>query len=1682
MAEDKKNFLQGKMNQDIDDRLLPNGEYREAQNIQITTSEGSDVGTIQNINGNDIVNSDIDLSGYPNAKTIGSLFDEKSKKIFYFVTDYTCEDIDNTGLIGEESGPTPASTDNLCAVYMHDVTIGNTSKLLSGSFLNFSTTHKITGINLVENLLFFTDGLNQPRRINIDKAKNNAEYYDKEEKVSVAKFAPFKAPLLLDYAKVTTNIDSNQNVETSIDTTLQNDSNIDSDILEEDFVRFSYRYRFSENEFSPIAPFTQVCFVPKTANYDVKEQHRVLEDGMVSEMVNNINKVTLYIELPSTQVTSEYDINGIEILMKSSDSNVVKAIELKDLSDDKSADGYISYEYRSTLPYKTLPASQTVRTYDNVPLAAKAQEIISNRVVYGNFVQDRKLPANTDGLVGLNFFASYDSKYNTGLDSKLDYLLHKEYPFHSIKQRRNYEVGVVLADKYGRQSPVLTSLDNGGFVNVIAKPSDFFSDSWDSESSRTTTSPGGENFCGDALDITFNNEISNAYAKKRVGGDTLKDGSIATVTNTGGDVGYYVNIEGGEITIDDDFLYLKGRDSDFVRIIKSKSTGSEIYCEGPISLDYETEYKSTQTSVGHGIDVVYEHEGQYNTRFTPLPNNLLAWKTATNVDTGDVANVLQVPSISTGPYVLDKDFSEGTITLATAASTTKANYTFPQYNLVPHGWYSYRVVVKQIEQEYHNIYTPGIFNYTDINHNKKSYFSLTGDNLNKVTRSEAFKDSDKVGLSASDTQLYPKVVAEDATATQALSNSSIIDVTSMGNATEQGLTNADGFGFDFLHQSEKNPLIIEIPYGNATTELGYEVSTGTFTSGYVTSVSGNKLTATGSTSPLSGGTTLVAGEFLKGANRDLVRITNAAASGSDFVWTCNGTIHASYANVAGIPHNKYDWKYGKQSSLNVLETKPFKSALDIYYETSTSGLVHKLNELIASGGETYKTTDDDGNVVSLASSLPAWDTLTIELRDFNNFSEDTLFKEGDTVRKEYFGRIAIENKEGTDYSSLVDISFSSINRNRSKGNDIKEDFGIEKHNGKWKLFSKNNLTKSEMLEDIFTFNTIIKETNLKQKSRDFAFSLELDNVAPVITSANDIKDLDNNDTVAIEVEEFSSYAKHTEPAPVIILKGHKGDANKTIDGLLFCGTKYDGTNPAERENIYDEDDNLVEELKIKGDGRIVANKTVSSIYSKTFTIKLYDAFKKVAGSQTLVLEPENSTQIKIQLSLLPALQVILPSQFIDLRYYGRPQESYFNKEEGDIVNKGQYRLGTNDPTLTAEFFKERYQDWDITNKKVDHFNYGGLTSQLSPKYDAEVSATGTLKLKIGAIERQLRDLETNENLINPVLSGSSEVNGVTTGTGRRARTTQVAKTIKILGSSGYEQPLPDTIFGSAGSSGDFTYTMKEGVTHVPRPDHFSGTKKFIASYDLKAGNSNRRSWVFNLDTQTIEINWLAQFAANQHGAGYVAWNVGDKDKAAAANGAWYNNFGGGHKDAGDNIKQYFLDGNHIGGSDAFKTVCWADSNSSGYLSHQIWWMRASGIEGHGLGDGVHTKHGSDCSKSDAFDTSAKSFGRGNYGTSEKFQTRLGGIKCFGGDGNVKHIIAPAQWRGDKGGRDDEGNNSVAYTTRTYESDIELNVPGGKYKLYYDLQSYDAKGAKDGWAMSCELKKVFLVRQNPTDNT
>ena len=117
MPELSRNFLKGRMNKDLDERVVPAGEYRDALNIEISTSDTDDVGAVENLSGNyrsdriKFVKPDYDtaetVSGgdrfrFQNiadlsstAETVGVIADPTTDKIYNFVAN--ASDIDTSG-------------------------------------------------------------------------------------------------------------------------------------------------------------------------------------------------------------------------------------------------------------------------------------------------------------------------------------------------------------------------------------------------------------------------------------------------------------------------------------------------------------------------------------------------------------------------------------------------------------------------------------------------------------------------------------------------------------------------------------------------------------------------------------------------------------------------------------------------------------------------------------------------------------------------------------------------------------------------------------------------------------------------------------------------------------------------------------------------------------------------------------------------------------------------------------------------------------------------------------------------------------------------------------------------------------------------------------------------------------------------------------------------------------------------------------------------------------------------------------------------------------------------------------------------------------------------------------------------------------------------------------------------
>tara|TARA_R110002074_G_scaffold118115_3_gene250514 strand:+ start:2068 stop:6756 length:4689 start_codon:yes stop_codon:yes gene_type:complete len=152
MPEINHVFNQGKMNKDLDERIVPNGQYRDAMNIQVSTSEGSDVGAVQNILGNSTVSQ---LSFVPeNSVCVGAVADEKNNNLYWFV----------------------AGTIDLILQYNHSS--GNIIPVLvdvNKDVLEFNKNTIITGINIIDNLLLWTDNSTEPKKINIETCQRGTD-------------------------------------------------------------------------------------------------------------------------------------------------------------------------------------------------------------------------------------------------------------------------------------------------------------------------------------------------------------------------------------------------------------------------------------------------------------------------------------------------------------------------------------------------------------------------------------------------------------------------------------------------------------------------------------------------------------------------------------------------------------------------------------------------------------------------------------------------------------------------------------------------------------------------------------------------------------------------------------------------------------------------------------------------------------------------------------------------------------------------------------------------------------------------------------------------------------------------------------------------------------------------------------------------------------------------------------------------------------------------------------------------------------------------------------------------------------------------------------------------------------------------------------------------------------------
>ena len=741
-------FLKSKMNKDLDDRIMPNGEYRDALNISVGRSEDNDVGALENIIGNSLITStNLDI---PGLKTIGNYADDSSEQIFIFLTNYSDPN---------PNQPTNAPSSTSHYIYSYSLRNNSYTKLIEGNFLNFSKTNRIIGINLLENLLFWTDNRNQPRKININLATNSLPsgsrsentdlgYYTEEHQISVAKYNPYQAIQLYkkielialggagsyftvagnrvtelskyiggtvlkrqqtdpingaDYVTVASVILIGSNTRVTVSPALANSitagqeiviisSNMtnesasdewpgDPNFLEDRFVRFSYRFKYDDNEYSLMAPFTQIAYIPTQKGYFIQgDEQAAYQSTVVQFMKNNVQNVTLTVPLPDSAISlaRSYKIKEIELLFREAGTSTIKVLESIPVGAISAGgiDNVYEYEYQSRKPYKTLPEAQTVRVYDKVPIRAFSQETAGNRIIYGNYIDKHTPPDN------LNYNCRISQKSSSGIFNNF-----VEYPNHSVKRNRNYQIGFVLADKFGRSSPViLSSVDEG-----VSEEGFFYAGStiyspYDTERNETSV----QNWFGDAIVINLANQISSTQSYT-----TGTPGLYAIQQKDSSEGDGYAVSEGNTISNNQ---YTFTANPDF-----------------PANVNYP--------KVGNFLRGQYKDFVLITAITEPVANNFVV----TTVGRVNESYLYVSPNLPETPIL-------------------RFAYTINDL-----GWYSYKIVVKQTQQDYYNAYLPGFLDgyplslenpdtsspYTDFpagEQGKTAHVVLINDNINKIPR------------------------------------------------------------------------------------------------------------------------------------------------------------------------------------------------------------------------------------------------------------------------------------------------------------------------------------------------------------------------------------------------------------------------------------------------------------------------------------------------------------------------------------------------------------------------------------------------------------------------------------------------------------------------------------------------------------------------------------------------------------------------------------------------------------------------------------------------------------------------------------------------------------------------------------------------------------------------------------
>lgn len=392
MANFTRNFIAGRMNKTFDERIVPDGEYIDAMNIRMGSTEKSEAGAVENTVGN-LPLTTLQYRGRPlstQARCIGAIEDSARETLYWFVHDpnFKGSNTFKIDLVVSYNISTQVLTYHVISV---DDGTGN-----GNTTLNFNPTYLITGVNIIEDLLFWTDDYNEPRFINVKRGYANPDGAG----IDYNGFPDILREELLVIKKPPTEAPTVELIE------LAGQENY----LTERFICFAYRYKYADGDYSATSQWSDIAFDPSPFEFSSESY---LNEGMT----NRFNGANVYFNTGGPLVV------GVDLLFKAANSNIIKVIEKFDKNNTpwvgNNTTQFITFS--NSKIFTILPESELLRLYDNVPRLAKAQTIMGNRIMYGNYVDGYDLIDNNGQPVQFTYDANLLNEVVTGNELTLAY-------------------------------------------------------------------------------------------------------------------------------------------------------------------------------------------------------------------------------------------------------------------------------------------------------------------------------------------------------------------------------------------------------------------------------------------------------------------------------------------------------------------------------------------------------------------------------------------------------------------------------------------------------------------------------------------------------------------------------------------------------------------------------------------------------------------------------------------------------------------------------------------------------------------------------------------------------------------------------------------------------------------------------------------------------------------------------------------------------------------------------------------------------------------------------------------------------------------------------------------------------------------------------------------------------------